>query len=60
MIIRINEEDKTISLDNGSTEEYYWYDLLVATEQNLTVYRGLEVMMVIPLNYGIIIYENAE
>ena len=60
MIIRINETENRIILDSGCKEETFWYDSLLYQDECLEVVRNGEVFMVIPHNYGVIIYEDAE
>ena len=60
MIIRINREEKRVILDSGSTQEPFWYDTLSYSSTEIVVKRNNETFMVIPYNYGIIIYEDAE
>lgn len=60
MIIRINKDTNTIILDSGSTEETFWFDDLLYHDEGIDVTRNKKVFMVIPRNYGVIIYENAE
>ena len=60
MIIRINETEKRIILDSGSTEEAFWYDEIKYYDDEISVYRRKECFMIIPSKYGIIIYEDAE
>lgn len=60
MIIRINKTEKLIILDSGSTEETFWYDELKYCEDEIDVFRQGKCFMVIPNNYGIRIYEDAE
>lgn len=60
MIIRINREEKRVILDSGSTQETFWYDTLSYSEIEIDVKRNNETFMIIPANYGIIIYEDAE
>ena len=60
MIIRINKAEKRIILDSGFTEETFWYDELRYYDTELDVYRQGKCFMVIPRNYGVKIYEDAE
>lgn len=60
MIIRINNAEKRIILDSGSTEETFWYDNLLYHDDGIDVVRNNKVFMVIPHNYGVKIYEDTE
>lgn len=60
MIIRINNTEKRIILDSGCTEETFWFDDLLSHDESIYVRRNNKVFMVIPHNYGVKIYEDAE
>lgn len=60
MIIRINKAKKRIILDSGFAEETFWYDELRYCDKEIDVFRQGKCFMIIPRNYGVKIYEDAE
>lgn len=62
MVIRICESENIVTLDHGSSEEVYWYSRMEWTDKEIGFYRGASRMpfMTIPINYGIIVYEDEE
>lgn len=62
MVIKICESENTVTLDSGSTEEHYWYSEMEWTDEVIWFYRGTSKrpFMSIPINYGVIVYEDEE
>lgn len=62
MVIIICESENTVTLDSGSTEEHYWYSRMEHTNEAICFYRGRSInpFMTIPINYGVIVYEDEE